>query len=106
MMSAAEVLGVALGVFFPLLRQVVERENGRNRAHRHAGAAINALHRIDVKHLFRGEFIAVLLGMDAVHRTGIDAGRVLGADTWFRDYISHKTKVSLKRSSKWTNPGG
>src|ERR1035438_7586646 len=49
---AAEILGVALGVLFPLLGQIVERENRRNRTHGHAGAAINALDRIDVKHLF------------------------------------------------------
>src|SRR5271157_5337167 len=91
MLLAAEVLGVALGVFLPLLRQIVERENRGNWAHRHARAAINALDWIDVQHLFSSELIAVLLGVDAVHRTGIDAGRVFGADTGFRDYISHKT---------------
>src|SRR5271157_3904109 len=95
MLLAAEVLGVALGVFLPLLRQIVERENRGNWAHRHARAAINALDWIDVQHLFSSELIAVLLGVDAVHRTGIDAGRVFGADTGFRDYIGHKTKVSL-----------
>src|SRR5271165_1150833 len=96
MLLSAEVLGVTLGVFLPLFRQIVERENGRNRANRHARAAINALDGVDVQHLFRGELVAVLFGMDAVHRTGIDTGRVLSANTGFRDYIGHKTKVSLK----------
>src|SRR5664280_2024633 len=100
----AEILGVALGVLFPLLRQIVERENRRHRADRHAGTAINALDRIDVQHLFSRELVAVLLGVNAVHRTGIDAGRVLGADTRFRDHISHKT-VSPINSLEWSNPG-
>src|SRR5664279_4414045 len=91
----AEILGVALGVLFPLLGQIVERENRRNRAHRHAGAAINALDRIDVQHLFGRELIAVLLGVDAVHRTGIDAGCVFGVDARFRDHISHETVSPL-----------
>src|ERR1035441_8000220 len=60
--------------------------------------------RIDVQHLFGRELVAVLLGMDAVHRTGVDAGRILGADTRFRDHISHKT-VSPLNSLEWSNPG-
>src|SRR5581483_6333790 len=45
---AAEKGGVLLGVVSPLLRQIVQSEDRRNRAHRHAGAAIDAFHRIDV----------------------------------------------------------
>src|SRR5208337_1481275 len=88
--SAAEILGVALGIFLPLLRQIIEREDGRNRANRDASAAIDAFDRIDIQHLFGRKFVAVLLGMDAIHRTSIDARRVLGADTGFRYYIGHK----------------
>src|SRR5208283_5346216 len=88
---APEVLRVAFGVFLPLLRQVVERKNRRYRTHRYARAAVDTLDRIDIDHLFCRELLAVLLGVDAVHRTGIDASRVLRADTGLRDHIGHKT---------------
>src|SRR5690242_17143464 len=88
--SAAKVLRVALGVFLPLLRQIIEGENRGDRADRHAGAAINALDRIDVKHLLRGVLIVVLLGMDAVDRAGINASRVLRANAGFCYDVSHK----------------
>src|SRR5271157_3702627 len=103
---AAEVLGVALGVLFPLLRQILECEDRRNRADGDARAAINALHRIDVQHLFGRELLAVLFGVDAVHRTGIDTSRVLRANTRFRDHISHKTTPSLKSLRSGPTPAG
>src|SRR6266849_2406626 len=43
-----EVLRVPLSVLFPLFREVVEREDGRDRTYRHAGAAVNAFHGIDI----------------------------------------------------------
>ena len=38
----------------PLLRQIIQREDRRHRTHRHTSAAVNALHRVDVEHLFFG----------------------------------------------------
>src|SRR5437588_40145 len=89
--SAPEILRIARGEGVPLLRQVVEGEDGRDRAYRHAGAAIDALHRIDVEHFFLGKTRAVLFRMDAVHRAGIDTRGVFGVDAGFGDYIGHGT---------------
>src|SRR2546426_4922437 len=84
------VLGVALGKALPLFRKVVERKDGRHRAHRHAGPAVNALHRIDVKHFFFRERRFILLGMNTIHRAGVHAGGVLRPDARFCNHVCHK----------------
>src|SRR5580658_6277949 len=84
-----EVLRVPLGVLFPLFRQIVEREDGRDRTHGHAGAAVDAFHGIDIQHLFGPVLVGVLLGMNAVHRTRINTGGVFGSDTGFGNYVGH-----------------
>src|SRR5580658_9393103 len=80
----------------PLLRQIVLSENRGNRTNRHASAAIDALYRVDVEHFDGGVLIFVLLRMDAIHRAGVDAGRVLSTDAGFRNYVCH---VVLSRVS-------
>jgi len=90
-----EVIGVDLGEVGPLLGEVVEREDGRDRAHRNAGAAIDAFDRVDIDHFDAGEVGFVLLGVDAIHGTGVDAGSVFRSDTGFRNYICHRGKKHL-----------
>src|SRR5213080_2886954 len=70
---AAEMLGVFLSVSLPFFRQVIQGKNGGNRAHGHAGAAINTFHRINEKLVYAFKLRRVLFGMDAVHRARIHA---------------------------------
>src|SRR3984893_19106041 len=84
------ILRVALGESGPLLRQIVQRENGRDRTHRNAGAAIDAFHRIDVEHLFLAERRLIFLGMNAIHRAGVHTGGVLGSDARLCNHVCHK----------------
>src|SRR6266849_2114695 len=82
-------------VVLPLLGQVIQRKNRRDRADRHARAAIDALYGIDVE--LRDIIEArtaivigrVLLRVDAIYRAGIDAGGVLYSDTGFGNDVCH-----------------
>ena len=85
-----EVLRVPGREVGPLLRQIVEGEDRRDRADRHAGAAVDAFHRIDVEHRLRPRTWVFLLWVDAIDRASVHAGRVFHADTRFRNYVSHK----------------
>src|SRR5579885_3693311 len=89
MYLAAVVGRVFRGELRPLFRQVVERENGRHRADRHAGAAVDALDRIDVQHLRLGVIGLVLFGMDAVHRAGVYARGIFGSNAGFCNHVCH-----------------
>jgi len=77
---------VQLRVLLPLLRQVVQCEDRGHRAHRYAGAAIDALHRVNIElgHIVEcGPTVVigrVLLGVDAIYRAGVDAGGILRSD--------------------------
>src|SRR5439155_9393771 len=51
----------------PLFRQVIQREDGRDRADRYACPAIDALYRIDVQLIRALEIRFVFLGVDAIH---------------------------------------
>jgi len=86
---AAEERSVLGRKFGPLLRQVVLREDRRNRADRDARTAIDALDRVDINHLSVREGRFVFFRMDAVYRTGVHTSRVFGADAGFRDYVCH-----------------
>ena len=92
---SSEILCVALGVALPLLRKIIKGKNRRHRAHRNAGAAINAFDGINIEHLFRGEFLTIFLGMNAIDRAGVHAGVVFGADARFCYDISHEYVISL-----------
>src|SRR5579884_612365 len=94
-MLAAVVAGVLLGVVLPFFRQIVGGKDGRDRAHGNASAAINALYGINIKLGLVGVRGLVLLGVDAVYRARIHAGRVFRADTGFRDYISHESLLRM-----------
>src|SRR6266511_2133851 len=85
----AKVLCVALLEVLPLFRQVVDGEDGRDRADRNAGAAVDALDRVDIDHLLFGESGLIFLGVNAIYRACIDAGGVLGSNAGFCDYVGH-----------------
>jgi hypothetical protein len=59
----------------PLLRQIVQREDGGNRADGHASSAVDALRRVDIQQLFRGEIGIVFLGMNAIDGAGVHASQ-------------------------------
>jgi hypothetical protein len=84
------VLGIALSELFPLFGQIIQREDGRDRTHRHTSPAVNALNRVDIEHLFLSERGLILLGMNTIDRTSINASSVLGADAWLCNYVGHK----------------
>ena len=77
----------------PLLGQIVERENCRHRAHRDASSAVDAFHGINVELRHSVESRAtviiacVLLRVDAIYRTSVNAGGVFGSDAGFGDNI-------------------
>ena len=85
----SEVCRVLLGKVRPLLWQIVLRKNGRNRTGRDASAAIDALDRVNEQLVGLGEAGLVLLGVDAIDRTGVHTGGVLGADTGFCNDVGH-----------------
>ena len=78
----------------PLLRQIIRRKNRRHRTRRHARPAIDALHRIDEQLIGFAVPGFILLGVDAIDRTRVNTRCVLGADTRFRNHISHLDQFS------------
>src|SRR5439155_22841483 len=77
-----EELLVQLDEALPLIGRLVFREDRLHWAHRLAGAAVDALVRVDVEH--RLAFI------DAIHRTDLDTGLVLHVDAWLGDDVRHQ----------------
>jgi hypothetical protein len=86
---AAEVLGILLGKVSPLLGQIVLGEDGRDRADRNASAAVNALDRVNEQLIGIAVTGFVFLRVNAIDRTGVYTGGVLGADTRFCNDICH-----------------
>jgi hypothetical protein len=94
-LAALDVACVEFGKVIPLLGQIVQRKNRGHWADGHAGAAIDALHRIDVE---LRDFLeartaiivrCVLLRVDAIYGAGIDAGGVLYSDAGFGNDEGH-----------------
>jgi hypothetical protein len=56
----------------------------------HAGAAVNALDRIDKQLFGLSKAGFIFFGVDAIDWTGVYTGGVLGADTGFCDHVSHR----------------
>jgi hypothetical protein len=81
--------GVASGETAPLLGKIIEGEDGRDGANWNAGAAIDALDRVDIKQLLGGVGRLVLFGVDAVDRASIHTRRVLGSDAGFCYDVCH-----------------
>ncbi len=79
-----KVIGVDRYELLPLRRYPGFLENGVKRAGRFAGAAIDALARVDV-------ILLVFFGrMDTVYRTDVHAGRILFADTGLSNHVGHR----------------
>jgi hypothetical protein len=87
---SAVVLGILVGEFFPFVREIVESEDGGNRANRYARAAVNAFNRINIKHVRAFKLRLILLGMYAVNRAGVHAGGIFGSNAGLCNYICHK----------------
>ena len=79
--------GVCLCEMRQIRRQILERVDRVRRADRNACATVDAVGGIDVKMRDVGEPGFVFLGMNAIHRAGLDAQLVLRAG--ISDYICH-----------------
>src|ERR1044072_4004218 len=73
----------------PLLRCFVEGVDRVDRTRRHARAAVDALVRMNIKHLGRRVLGFVLARMNTVDRTDVHARGILGADAWLANDIRH-----------------
>src|SRR5215510_5951946 len=80
---ADEIVRVDLDIFTPFFRHFVVDENGVYRAGGNAGAAVDAIVRIDIEHR------VLVIAVDTIHRTNIDAAFVLDADAGLRDHVGH-----------------
>ena len=84
-----EVLRIHFSEMCPLLRQIIQREDGRNRADWHARTTIDAFNWVDVE-LRHGVVIhLVLLRVDAVNRAGIHTRCVFRADARLGNNVRH-----------------
>jgi hypothetical protein len=86
---AAEKGRVLLGEICPFIRQVVGGEDGRYRTDRDTCAAVDALHGVDIQHLFALKVCFILFGMNTIDGAGIDTRTIFGSDARFCDYVSH-----------------
>src|SRR3990170_2238001 len=77
-------LGVQLRVLFPLVGHVVLGEDRGHRAHRLAGAAVDALVGVDVELA-----VGALFEVDAVHGAHLDARLVDDIDAGLRDNVGY-----------------
>src|SRR5262249_20533758 len=64
----------------PFRRRLVERVDRLDRTCRHTRSAVDALVRMNIEHLGRGEGRFVLAGVDTVDRAYVHAGGILGPD--------------------------
>src|ERR1051325_1284366 len=100
------MLRVDFDEVLPLFRRLVERENRLHRTRRNAGAAVDALVRMDEQLVRTFELGLVLPRMDAVDRADIDTGGVLRADAGFGNDIRHSQRASITRRSEGEIDGG
>ncbi len=83
------ILRVLINEIGPSVRSLVEGKDGFDRAVRHAGAAVDALIRVNIEHVSGSERRLVLPGMYTVDRTDINTRGVLHANARFTDDIRH-----------------
>lgn len=74
----------------PLFRQIIGGKDGRDWANRYAGTAVDAFDRVNEKLIGFSKIWLIPLGMNAIHRAGIDTGDIFRPDAGFCDYVSHK----------------
>src|SRR5262249_41034564 len=94
-LSALHIACIQLRILFPFFWQIFQCKDRRHRTDGDAGAAVNALDRINVKLLNRIEggtailVTSALLWVNAIYRTGIHAGGILHSNTGLCNHISH-----------------
>lgn len=84
-----EMISVDLGEAGPLFREVIKSEDRGDRTNGYTRAAIDALHRIDIKLSFFREVHLIFSGMDAIDRARIDTRCVFHSDAGFGNYVGH-----------------
>jgi len=101
-LAGLHVALVEFRILLPLLGKVVQGENRGYRADWDTGATIDAFHRINVE---LGNVVErrttvvisrVLLGVDAIYGTGVDAGGVFGSDAGFGDNVGHRPPPPIR----------
>ena len=101
-LAGLDVAFVQFRVLLPLFGQVIQRKNRGYGADGDTGAAIDAFHRINVE---LGNVVEcgtavvigrVLLGVDAIYGTGVDAGGVFGSDAGFGNDIGHRPPPPIR----------
>ena len=95
-LAGLHVALVEFRILLPFLGKVVQHKNRGYRADWDAGATIDAFHRINIE---LGNVVErrttvvlrrVLLGVDAIYGTGVDAGGVFGSDAGFGNNVGHR----------------
>jgi hypothetical protein len=101
-LAGLHVALVEFRILLPLLGKVVQRKNRGYRADWDTGATIDAFHRINVE---LGNVVErrttvvisrVLLGVDAIYGTGVDAGGVFRSDAGFGNDLGHRPPPPIK----------
>ena len=101
-LASLQVAFVQFRILLPLLGKVVQRKNRGYRAHWDTGATINTLHRVNVElgHIVEcGTAVVIsriLLGVDAIYGTGVDAGGVFRSDAGFGNDLGHRPPPPTK----------
>src|SRR5262245_56048715 len=90
LLARLEDVGVLRRVVLPLLGHIVFREDRLDRALGHAGAAIDALVRVDVEN--------VIALVEAVHRADVHAGVILRPEARLADHERHCTSSYIPSS--------
>jgi hypothetical protein len=83
------MVGVDLGMVFPLFRKIIQSEDCGHGADWDTSATIDALGGIDVELSFGCELVFVLARMNAVDRASIHTSGIFGSNTRFSDHIRH-----------------
>ena len=91
------VRGVHTYVRLPLSRRFIERKDRLDRACWHAGAAVDALVRVDIQHLHVGEPGLILTWMNAVDGAHVDTRRIFGADAGLADDVRQRLTAKYIR---------
>jgi hypothetical protein len=100
-LAGLHVALVEFRILLPLLGKVVQRKDRGYGADWDTGSTIDAFHRINVE---LGNVVErrttvvisrVLLGVDAIYGTSVDAGGVFGSDAGFGNDIGHRPPPAI-----------